>query len=173
MPRAQSHRYHRAMVGVPFLALIAVILMSVGVGVLLPAIPDSPLLGGLALLVMGYIVFAARFVHLTARFLHRHAEEQTEAAIQARSEAVEAQLAALQSQMNPHFLFNALNTVAALVRTNGRAAEATGPLERARERPPVLVGAPSLSSGRASCFHVRRAGSRLERIVPTRVRMPA
>ncbi|MEX2282651.1 MAG: sensor histidine kinase [Gemmatimonadota bacterium] len=125
MPRAQSHRYHRAMVGVPFLALIAVVLMSISVGVLLPAIPESPLLGALALLVMGYVVFAARFVHLTARFLHRHAEEQTEAAVQARSEAVEAQLAALQSQMNPHFLFNALNTVAALVRTNGRAAEAT------------------------------------------------
>ena len=34
-----------------------------------------------------------------------------------------AQLAALQARMNPHFLFNALNTVAAVVRSNPSAAE--------------------------------------------------
>ncbi len=125
MPRAQSHRYHRALVGIPLLALIAMVLMSLGAGVLLTAIPERPLLGGLAVIILGYVVYAGRFVHLTTRFLHRHAAEQTEAAARAQAQAVEAQLAALQSQMNPHFLFNALNTVAALVRTNGRAAEAT------------------------------------------------
>jgi sensor histidine kinase YesM len=125
MPRAQSHRYHRALVGVPLLGLIALILMSLGAGILLPTIPEKPGMSALFLIILCYVVFAARFVHLTARFLHQHAAEQTEAAARAQAQAVEAQLAALQSQMNPHFLFNALNTVAALVRTNGRAAEAT------------------------------------------------
>jgi sensor histidine kinase YesM len=125
MPRAQSHRYHRAQVGIPLLALIAVILMSIAVGMLLPSIPDDSLFGAVAIFILAYVIYAARFVHLTTRFLHQHAAEQIEAAAQAQAQAVEAQLTALQSQMNPHFLFNALNTVAALVRTNGRAAEAT------------------------------------------------
>jgi signal transduction histidine kinase len=36
-----------------------------------------------------------------------------------------ARLSALQAQMHPHFLFNALNTVAALTRSNPRVAEST------------------------------------------------
>lgn len=36
-----------------------------------------------------------------------------------------ARLSALQAQMHPHFLFNALNTVAALTRSNPRVAETT------------------------------------------------
>jgi sensor histidine kinase YesM len=125
MPRAHSRRYHQAQVGVPLLALIAVILMSISIGLLVPLMPGKPILAGVAVFILAYVVYAARFVHLTARFLHEHAAEQIEAAAKAQAEAVEAQLTALQSQMNPHFLFNALNTVAALVRTNGRAAEAT------------------------------------------------
>jgi len=37
--------------------------------------------------------------------------------------AAQAQLAAVRSQLNPHFLFNALHSVAALVRHDARAAE--------------------------------------------------
>ena len=37
--------------------------------------------------------------------------------------AVAAELRALRAQINPHFLFNALNTIAALVRTRPEAAE--------------------------------------------------
>jgi LytS/YehU family sensor histidine kinase len=59
------------------------------------------------------------------RFLYTHAVSQTELAERARAEASEAQLAALQAQLDPHFLFNALNTVASLVRTDQRRAEAT------------------------------------------------
>jgi LytS/YehU family sensor histidine kinase len=36
-----------------------------------------------------------------------------------------AELSLLKSQLNPHFLFNALNTVAALTRSNPRVAEST------------------------------------------------
>ena len=59
----------------------------------------------------------------SARMLFRHAGESAAAAAQARGEAASAQFAALQARMNPHFLFNALNTVASLVRSDPPAAE--------------------------------------------------
>jgi two-component system LytT family sensor kinase len=40
-------------------------------------------------------------------------------------ESAEAQLVALRAQINPHFLFNALNTISALVEEKPRAAEGT------------------------------------------------
>jgi two-component system, LytTR family, sensor kinase len=107
------------------LALIAVILLAISVGIMLPMVRRIPLVAGVVIMVAVYMLYAARFVYLTTQFLFRHAAEQVEAAARARAQATEAHLSALQAQMNPHFLFNALNTVAALVRTNGRAAEET------------------------------------------------
>ena len=69
------------------------------------------------------VAIAARTVLDSARTLFRHATSHAAAAATARSEATAAQLAALQARLNPHFLFNALNTVAALVRTDPPAAE--------------------------------------------------
>jgi len=69
------------------------------------------------------ISIAARTVLNSARTLFRHATVEAAAAATARSEATSAQLAALQARLNPHFLFNALNTVASLVRTSPPAAE--------------------------------------------------
>ena len=57
------------------------------------------------------------------RTLYAHTRAEASAAASARAEAGEAKLSALQARMNPHFLFNALNTVAALVRTDPAAAE--------------------------------------------------
>jgi sensor histidine kinase YesM len=125
MPRLDSQRYHRALVAVPLLAVIAAIFFSLSIGILLTRAPANPWVVILVLMIFLYLVFAARFVHLTTTFLNQHAAEQAQLAARAQAQATEARLAALQSQMNPHFLFNALNTVAALVRTNGRAAEAT------------------------------------------------
>jgi LytS/YehU family sensor histidine kinase len=71
------------------------------------------------------LLLVAGYVSRTTRFLYRHAHDQAEQAARAREEATEAKLAALQAQMNPHFLFNSLNTVAALVRLDARAAERT------------------------------------------------
>jgi LytS/YehU family sensor histidine kinase len=58
-----------------------------------------------------------------ARTLYDHAQAEAISASAARVAAGEAQLSALQARMNPHFLFNALNTVAALVRTEPARAE--------------------------------------------------
>jgi signal transduction histidine kinase len=71
----------------------------------------------------GMMIFAARTVNSSARTLFDYATRQAALAADARSEATAAQLAALQARMNPHFLFNALNTVAALVRSDPPAAE--------------------------------------------------
>src|SRR5690606_10777589 len=63
------------------------------------------------------------------------------AAARAREAAAAAQLAALQAQLHPHFLFNALNTIASLVRTDARRAEATTEnLARALRRTLVRSG---------------------------------
>ncbi|HEY7497491.1 MAG TPA: histidine kinase [Vicinamibacterales bacterium] len=71
----------------------------------------------------GMLVFAGWTVTSSARTLFQHASHQAALAADARSRASAAQLAALQARMNPHFLFNALNTVAAVVRSNPAAAE--------------------------------------------------
>ena len=69
------------------------------------------------------LAFAAHTVMNSARTLFRHATEQAAIVADARRQAAAAQLAALQARMNPHFLFNALNTVASLVRSNPPGAE--------------------------------------------------
>ncbi len=132
--RLQATSLHRALLAVPVMAVASGVLIAVALGLfvgsLLPGVGDRPVwIVALLVVVVSmfglYLAAAIRTVVVATRFLYRHAAEQAEAAARARAEATEAQLAALQAQMNPHFLFNALNTVASLVRTNGRMAEAT------------------------------------------------
>ena len=53
--------------------------------------------------------------------LWRHAQAQREAALRANAENLGLRLALLQGQLEPHFLFNTLNSIAALVRGADRA----------------------------------------------------
>ena len=118
-------RMHHMLMALPAMAFTAGMLITAAVVLLLPAAVRSwPLMVSLLVYAV-FIPVAGRMVTGTTRFLYQHAAEQAEAAAKAQSEASEAQLAALQAQMNPHFLFNALNTVASLVRTDARAAEST------------------------------------------------
>jgi two-component system sensor histidine kinase AlgZ len=64
-------------------------------------------------------------VRNTTRMLYAHGERRAAQVAQARTELAEARMSALQARMQPHFLFNALNTVAELVRSDPAAAEAT------------------------------------------------
>lgn len=78
-----------------------------------------------------YLVVIGRIVLSSTRMLYEFGTAQAGRAERANAEAIEAKMAALRSQMTPHFLFNALNTVAALTRTDAAAAErATSDLAR-------------------------------------------
>ena len=127
MPRGFTHtrKLDEVLVAFPVLALISSWLMSAGVVIWM--ITKDSIWARAVLAVMGlwFLAWTVSMVTSTSRFMYGHAREQAEAAERARGDATEAQLTALQAQMNPHFLFNTLNTVASLVRTDPVAAEAT------------------------------------------------
>jgi sensor histidine kinase YesM len=78
-----------------------------------------------SMMLAGFAGFTGWLTANTAIRLYHHARAQAVEAERARAEATDAQLSALRAQMNPHFLFNTLNTVAALVRHDPAAAERT------------------------------------------------
>jgi len=109
----------------PVMALVSAALSTTAIGLYLPSFFARPITMIMVPLFGYLLLLAFRTAVHTSRFLYSYAEQQAELAARAREEATEAQLSALQAQMNPHFLFNALNTVASLVRINPRTAETT------------------------------------------------
>jgi sensor histidine kinase YesM len=72
------------------------------------------------------LVFVALFSSASfARSYYRKAVDRARAVEQARAELVQAELTALRAQIQPHFLFNTLNSIASLISVNPRAAEET------------------------------------------------
>ncbi|MBU6400221.1 MAG: histidine kinase [Verrucomicrobia bacterium] len=74
----------------------------------------------LDLLAYGAVVGLAHSIHFYRRF-----REREHRALVLESSLANARLATLRAQLQPHFLFNSLNAVAALLRRDPRAAEAT------------------------------------------------
>ncbi|MGD8329093.1 MAG: histidine kinase [Acidobacteriota bacterium] len=121
----RARKLDEVLIAYPVLAFLAGCIIAAGFGMFAALAGNAILLGAIVLIAAWFLAWTSWMIALTTRFLYSHAREQAEAAARARGEATEAQLAALQAQMNPHFLFNTLNTVASLVRTDSAAAEAT------------------------------------------------
>jgi len=79
----------------------------------------------IAVFMAAYLVVVGRIIFGATRALYVYGRRQSAAAERARAEVAEARMQALQAQMNPHFLFNTLNTVASLVRRDPTSAERT------------------------------------------------
>jgi len=115
----------RIFMALPVMALVAATLLAAAIGLYVPSLLVRPRAWLLLPLYLWLLVIAVRTAVHTSRFLYFWSERQAALAARAEAEAADARLAALQAQMNPHFLFNALNTVAALVRTSPSTAERT------------------------------------------------
>jgi LytS/YehU family sensor histidine kinase len=75
---------------------------------------------------MWTLLFVGLFAGInSARALYRVAVARARAVEGLRAELAEAELRALRAQIQPHFLFNTLNSIAALVRSDPAAAEET------------------------------------------------
>jgi signal transduction histidine kinase len=86
-----------------------------------------------AWLALAAMVIAVPIIHGTDMALrfYRQLKETERQEERLRVLATEAELTALKAQINPHFLFNTLNTVAQLIHTDSARAEAT--IERLAE----------------------------------------
>jgi sensor histidine kinase YesM len=123
----RSVRLHSLLLALPLTAFTAGCLLAVSTALLIPTMvePSGRPFILIGLLYAGVVILAGNTVRETTRFLYRHAKDQAQAAAAAQGEAAQARLAALQAQMNPHFLFNALNTVASLTASDPGRAERT------------------------------------------------
>jgi len=74
--------------------------------------------------VWGLVVYAAIATAFTAVLQARAARSAAVAAAQAESALAKAELSAISGKLNPHFLFNTLNSLIALTRKDPAAAEA-------------------------------------------------
>lgn len=83
----------------------------------------------LRFLPVSMLVYASVVGILIAGNLRRRLREEQERALQLREEATRSQLAALQGQVNPHFLFNTLNSLDVLIRS-GQSTEASNLLHQ-------------------------------------------
>jgi signal transduction histidine kinase len=72
----------------------------------------------------GLVVYAAMATCFTAMLQTRRARAAALSAAQAESALARAELAAITGKLNPHFLFNTLNSLIALTRKDAHAAEA-------------------------------------------------
>ncbi len=80
----------------------------------------------IAISTMFTLIFVALFsAAAMARVFYRRAVSRARAVEQARAELAQAELRALRAQINPHFLFNTLNSIASLIATQPAAAEET------------------------------------------------
>ena len=148
----EAEAYRRVLLALPAVGLVAGMSLSAAVALmLLRALlgAELPFVIVLTTMYAVLLTLAASTVMGATRVLYTHAQAEAQNASAAQIAAGEARLAALQARMNPHFLFNALNTVVALIRRE--------PAARARRRRRL--------SRRACGARKLRPSGRLERVV--------
>lgn len=125
---AEDDDLRPVLVALPMLAFAAGALVSAAIAFMIArgllGIHQARVIGMSSFFLVAF-AFAWITVRDTTRLLFDHAERRGAQAAKAREELSEARIAVLQALMQPHFLFNALNTIAALVRSDPAAAEAT------------------------------------------------
>ena len=84
-------------------------------------VPSAAWLGVAAMVIVFPIIHGTE---MALRFF-RQAQEKERQEERLKALATEAELKALKAQINPHFLFNTLNTIAELIHADSDAAEAT------------------------------------------------
>ena len=122
-----STAVRKILMTLPLVGTVAAMLLSCAVAFLVARVwlGSSAIVLAIAAV---YVVAAAAAIHTVkdaAARLYAHAQEQATRLAGLETQLAEARLTALQAQTNPHFLFNALNTVASLTRSNPSAAEQT------------------------------------------------
>jgi sensor histidine kinase YesM len=80
-------------------------------------------INGVLSVIVGAIVFVYENMRFKLQASLREVEEVRLAEAHLREAATRAELAALQAQINPHFFFNTLNTIASLLEDDPEAAE--------------------------------------------------
>jgi signal transduction histidine kinase len=115
------------LMALPLVGTSASILLSAAVAFLMARVwlGSSTIVLVIAAVYVIALAAAVNVVRDATSRLYTHAQEQAIRAARMQAQLTGARLAALQAQMNPHFLFNALNTVASLARSNPAAAEQT------------------------------------------------
>jgi signal transduction histidine kinase len=103
------------------------ILISDGIGALLhggrPGLDMGRAAPLVARLATGLLVYSLIAVSAQALSYHRTARAREAMTARLRADLAEARLASLEGRLHPHFLFNALNSIAALVRVDPPRAE--------------------------------------------------
>ena len=113
-----------AMIGLAFAGSLAALTVMWSIGAIPSRYLVSAWLGGSKIAItvtLIFGIFTTLLWRLDAATLALRTKERDEA--EARRIASEAQLASLEARVNPHFLFNTLNSIAELVREDPAAAE--------------------------------------------------
>jgi sensor histidine kinase YesM len=120
------------LVVVMYAICIAGSIVAIGILVLIGHVPPSEFIGWVqrsfryaiittltfGLAVSAYELMRARLEHTTVELRTKERDEA-----EARRLAAEAQLASLEARVQPHFLFNTLNSIASLIHANPKGAE--------------------------------------------------
>jgi two-component system, LytTR family, sensor histidine kinase AlgZ len=124
LPRSARQRFRYPLNWVLVaLSLIALAVAGSAIGVAILVIVQWTEPARAVPLVMAALPTATYFTLLFGMATSFVSESKDRATAEARQLAAEAQLASLESRVNPHFLFNTLNSIAALTHTNPAGAE--------------------------------------------------